>query len=436
MAGNNLNTVVKNLREEQEEMSAVSRINYLFKFTQQSILVVDETSDFGAVGRQYLGELEDANAALVAVSQKMTDIQLRCRIIEQLAPNTIFDPEKSLADTVVNLLEINAQPLSIVIENAQHLSDTMINELLCFPRQFKSLRPSSHCDLLFVGNAEAHQRCHNIENSNGFDLVSISADTGKLFVANTVNKTEPHTKKISFVSVFVVLLTLLIAASVFMLIQTSDSKKSNGSSLAQLKKTSGNNKAEFNTGLEPRVKLTPLVNIGYPLSATNTEIYDALVANGANETPKDNGTAASEQRLSKQEDNNRSSQRKSEENTTKIDVSNGTINNPYRFILESNEGVVIQFASLSNLKAVEQFIDSIKSTIALSWYPKLISGQRYYVVVSSVYKDRGVARKALNKLPTNIRSQGLWLKDVKSAKLELSEYLNSAQSALDSQAKN
>ena len=83
-------------------------------------LVVDQSQNvYSAVGSQFLGSMPtDHNAAFISVSPKLNDIQIRCRLIEQLFVDTLFDPEEALAVSVLNLLKNNNAPSTSKLVNA------------------------------------------------------------------------------------------------------------------------------------------------------------------------------------------------------------------------------------------------------------------------------------------------------------------------------
>jgi len=93
------------------DINVTSRIDYSLRFTKQVVLVVGEnTEDYSQVARQYLIALSSqeglqTNAAFISASSKLNNIQIRCRLIEQLFTNTLFDPEQSLAQSVLRLAQ-------------------------------------------------------------------------------------------------------------------------------------------------------------------------------------------------------------------------------------------------------------------------------------------------------------------------------------------
>ena len=88
-------------------ISVIARIDYIQRFSKQMTVVVDKNPIiYSKVARQYLANIsqessnQEINVAFVAASSKINDIQMRCRLIEQLFANTLFDPEQSLAVSI------------------------------------------------------------------------------------------------------------------------------------------------------------------------------------------------------------------------------------------------------------------------------------------------------------------------------------------------
>ena len=73
-------------------ISASARIDYIFRFSKQAILVInDDLETFAQIGSEYIATLPDEqNTAFVSISPKLNNIQIRCRIIEQLFGNSLF----------------------------------------------------------------------------------------------------------------------------------------------------------------------------------------------------------------------------------------------------------------------------------------------------------------------------------------------------------
>ena len=110
-------------------ISVIARIDYIQRFSEQMTVVIDKDSAvYSKVARQYLANISqessnpEMNVAFVAASSKINDIQMRCRLIEQLFANTLFDPEQSLAVSILRLAKQNNGIITVIVEHAQALS--------------------------------------------------------------------------------------------------------------------------------------------------------------------------------------------------------------------------------------------------------------------------------------------------------------------------
>ena len=92
------NIDISNDNTSVTKISAQARIDYILRFSKQAILVIDESVEQNApISSQFLASLpEQHNAAYISLSSQFNNIQIRCRIIEQLYTGELFDPEISL----------------------------------------------------------------------------------------------------------------------------------------------------------------------------------------------------------------------------------------------------------------------------------------------------------------------------------------------------
>ena len=113
----------------------ISRRQFLDKlerYLQQSGMVAIE-GQMG-IGKTVIIEevltssLYEVNKCYITASKNINDIQVRSRIIEQLFGNVLFDPEKPL---LASFLDLNSETqLLVAIDNAHYLSSKIIGELL------------------------------------------------------------------------------------------------------------------------------------------------------------------------------------------------------------------------------------------------------------------------------------------------------------------
>ena len=177
-------------------ISTNARIDYILKFSRHMVVVLDDQqSGFGSISGTYLESLsEQTNAALVPVSSKLNDVQVRARINEQLFPGEAFDPEISLTQSVVEHYINQQLPIAIVIEHAHHLSLQIVHELTLL----SELAKKSGRDIAVVLLGQTALGKLIVTNHSLFNkkLSMISAANGQLISVNA----ELFKSKVSFLT--------------------------------------------------------------------------------------------------------------------------------------------------------------------------------------------------------------------------------------------
>ena len=173
------------MRESVTTISANARIDYILRFSKHAVLVIDDDPEvYTNVGNEFLGSLsKDHNAAFVSISSKLNDIQIRCRIIEQLFGNTLFDPEQPLSVNVVKLAEAKNEAITIVISNVEYLSLQLSHELCQLAEIAKKLNKT--INVLLLGKIQA--AINLSENKHLFDnkISILLAENGQLISWNS-----------------------------------------------------------------------------------------------------------------------------------------------------------------------------------------------------------------------------------------------------------
>lgn len=162
-----------------------ARIDYVLRFSQQAIIVIDEDKDVcSKVCHQFLAcQADTHNAAFITANNKLNDIQIRCRIIEQLFSNVLFDPEHSLTKTIISFAKSNPKIISIVIESAEDLSLQLVHELCQVGVAAKKLNLSINV-ILTANKTIGYLFNKNITLFNN-QLTVLSAETGQLIPLNS-----------------------------------------------------------------------------------------------------------------------------------------------------------------------------------------------------------------------------------------------------------
>ena len=214
----------QSIKTKVTSISTNARIEYIMRFSKHAVLVVDQNHDvYSAVGSQFLGSMStEHNAAFISVSPKLNDIQIRCRLIEQLFVDTLFDPEEPLAVSVLNLSKDNSEVINVVVENAQLLSLQLMHEF-CQLAELAA-KANKTINVLLLGEEKTGQLV--VENQVVFNnkLSIVSAETGQLIPldssifesSNPAVQFTPLKKAIIGISLFV----LVAFLTVFSLYQT------------------------------------------------------------------------------------------------------------------------------------------------------------------------------------------------------------------------
>jgi len=179
------------------KISANARIDYILRFSKQAVLVVDDQLEHcSTVASQFLTALPaDHNAAFISISAKLNNIQVRCRLIEQLFNDELFDPEQSIAVSLVNLIKNKQQAVSIVIENAHLLSLQLIHELCQLAEIAK--KADYTINVLMLGLPQAGITVANNRGLFHKKVSILSAQTGQLLSLNA-NLFKPHSSLFEF----------------------------------------------------------------------------------------------------------------------------------------------------------------------------------------------------------------------------------------------
>jgi DamX protein len=431
-------------RKGVTSISANARIDYILRFSQHAVLVIDEDPELCTqVGNQFLGSLtKEHNAAYVSLSSKLNDIQVRCRIIEQLFGNILFDPEQPLAVNVIKLSENNNDVITVVIGNAEFLSLQLFHELCQLSETAKKLKKI--VNVVFLGANEAGKLI--AENSSLFEnkLSIIQAKTGQLVGVNSSlfkSKSPVIVKRITKA-----IILLVIIAGIVTLVSSSDVWVGNEQEAISLGNTA-NDKPKNNEFVEVAPAMSKVVeSVSQPPEQNNnianaSEVFQMLVVDGmknADIVQSDSSGNNSGNSLLEQASEPLSHAKEvmvSEKEAVVLDktmvpanaqkqptlASNIklTLNEGYYQALES--GVVIQFASFAKSEGFHSFIKNFK-TNKMKGYIRSLKGTKSHIVTSEVYKTSALARKDIANLPQELRSRGPWIKSIQAINNEINLY--------------
>jgi len=183
---NNIASVQLNSEPAVTSISVSARIDYIQRFSKQAVLVIDpDVNVYTQAARQFLitiskeKSVQESNVAYVSASTKLNDIQMRCRLIEQLFANTLFDPEKSLAVSILNLSKESKDRITIVVEHAHALS-LQIKYELCQLVDVAN-KTNNKINVVLFGQEQAAQDAATNKTIFKNKLAIIDAKTGQLF---------------------------------------------------------------------------------------------------------------------------------------------------------------------------------------------------------------------------------------------------------------
>jgi len=437
-------------------ISVSARIDYIQRFSKQAVLVIDQdTSVYSQAARQLLINLaqdkstEETNVAFVSASTKLNDIQMRCRLIEQLFSNTLFDPEKSLAVSILNLSKQSKDAITIVVEHAHALS-LQIKYELCQLVDVAN-KTQGKINVVLFGQEQAAQDVATNKSIFKNKLSIIDAKSGQLFSLDHVKFSTENslfTKKlwIQLALTFVVIITL-IGISWFVLVNYDNF------SLSQLPADNFSN-VEQNTVI---VDLKPIQNV-HPLVADNKEynaeendelaktvdIHAALLSEtvtqlkesaaqttdilqALNVTETEVMSITATQLTSMPENDSINIEQEKLNNDKILAVSNTTndamdVKLPLaltpNYYLNTSDGYVVQLVGFSDLALLKRFIAANQDLQYFS-YQKILNNKLFIVLTTKIFEDKEQAKEIISTLPQAIIDRGVWVKDLALVKTEI-----------------
>ncbi|UUO23962.1 hypothetical protein FGD67_12555 [Colwellia sp. M166] len=431
------------------KISAHARIDYILRFSKQAILVIDESVEQNAaLSGQFLASLsEQHNAAYISLSSQFNNIQIRCRIIEQLSAGELFDPEISLAVSVINLAKKSPQVISIILDNAQYLSLQILHETAQLIAIAK--KANLNVNIVMFGSAQAGKTV--ADNKTLFDdkLALLSAQSGQLLSTTALifKNTQP---KWSFIKqnkwwLSVLVLLFCFAVLVISLLQRDSFNFSKSLVIDNQEKILLKNELAkpqtmvliADSTIAPDAKASSLTEKTQVHSAAVAkDIYLSLtspVSDRAKEneilpaSPADIMLAmATEVDDVLSIDVAAASVSVSEQKTAAKIVANHSpqpliINNAY---YADKKGYVIQIAAFSELKLPKKFLDTLTG-VEYKAYQRLLNNKPVVVITSTVYAERPAAELALSQLPKALLERQPWLKSVTVVNNEINAFLSS-----------
>lgn len=448
-------------RDSVTNISPSARVDYILRFSKQAVYVVDELAEhYAPVSSQFLSQLDNTrNAAYLTVARKLNDIQIRCRLFEQLFSNQLFDPEQSLAVTIVNAVKQEPQSISIVVEDCQHLSLQLLHELC----QLAEIANRANLDIqvLMVGSPDAGQVMAS--NKMLFDkkVAIVAAQSAQLVPLTSPMFNHNYGFKLSktaqrYTLGFILLVAIAVGVVWFLYQQDSlsfsgltadspvpateplklvtDNESGLESAVTHLPADIANTLSESPEAIEsaaPQEILNAIIfgelepEVIAP--ASNQDIIDALASTV---TTDDTETSQLEVILEPQPVSGVS------ENTDKpakpisgfeqaiapyLQVLVTSVYQPDYYLRDDN-GVVIQFGAfvVQDAAVFQQFTRQYPE-LSHYGYLRTLNQKLMFVITSGRFADRASASAAMAELPDSLKDKGLWIKSVRAIQNEINQ---------------
>jgi len=435
-------------------ISATARVDYIQRFSKQAVLVVHEDYQVSAdVGHQYIAQLPaQSNTAFVSISSKHNDIQIRCRIVEQLFGQQAFDPEVSLAVSLINQLKQESQKLTIVIANAQHLSLQLLHELtqLCEIAKKSDFLVS----VLMLSNMETGQTVALHKDLFAKKLSILAADSGQLISINDASfrssGSQFLTKNVSRWLFIFVALFAIGAAIIYGLTQveidnsvpssslkketfvsvpteaTETTPQANNPSVEQA--TSQDILAALNGDVTEEVELVDKV-VEPTLPASANDILGAIQTKDSAVSLEPNSVLVEQNSIDASSiDAHEEFLLETTPNTQMAAQSQPTIeaNINGEYYQTFQQGYVIQLGNYSQLSAVENMIETSNDT-ELHYYARMQNGTNNWVLTSKVFLSRNEADEAKQVLKEQNPESSFWTRSLASVHADIEKHAISTQ---------
>ena len=454
----NVASVQLNSEPAVTSISVSARIDYIQRFSKQAVLVIDDDVDvYTQASRQFLISLSrensdhETNVAFVSASTKLNDIQMRCRLIEQLFASTLFDPEKSLAVSILQLSKQNKESIMIVVEHAHALSLQLKYELC----QLVDVANKTHNKINVVLFAQEQAAQEIAINKSIFNnkLAIIDAKSGQIFALD-----NPKFKKenVFFTNKFwknsiisIVTICTIIGVSWFLLIESDNftlaklplsndvalestmtiaASEVNAVPMATDKVAQANAK-DIYTALSGEVIIGKEIKENPALA---TDILHALDLNNTIESQPvikapdltEPALSAAQTTLSKPVINETFSFEKA---SKAAEITRANVKLPIQltpnYYLNASTGYVIQIVGFSDMTLLTRFVEQYPGLEHFS-YQKVLNGKPLVVLTTQIFDSKEQARAEMKFLPQTIIERGVWVKALSTIKTEINTVRN------------
>jgi DamX protein len=441
-------------------ISVTARIDYNLRFAKQAVLVVgDNTEQYSHLASQFLVSLSNGkpsaiqhdaqnnhiNVAFVAASSKLNDIQMRCRLIEQLFVNTLFDPEQSLAVSVLRFAKQHGEAISIVIDHAHALSLQVKYELSQLVHLAKKSKLA--INVVLFGLTEAAQQLATNKSLFKNKMVVIDAESGQVVSLEDKKMTLAKNasplalwQKISLASAIVIIGAALIW--VYSIIaedvnkQTFSTKEQTvleGQTSQELllpisNDNLGNEKTRIMQKKQKAIlveKSTHASKSSDTVQATSEEINHALMTNQLVSPSKKIPAEAGDVLQALAAADNKIAAKVVDSLDKEVVIQHRTVeisNSYYQTKSEEfGKGYVIQIAGFSDNKLAERFL-SLYPEQNLYSYQKQLNGNGFTVITTKAFPNKADAKSIIQSLPMQLIERKPWVKSISSVINEINTF--------------
>lgn len=441
-------------------ISVTARIDYNLRFAKQAVLVVgDNTEQYSHLASQFLVSLSNGkpsaiqhdaqnnhiNVAFVAASSKLNDIQMRCRLIEQLFVNTLFDPEQSLAVSVLRFAKQHGEAISIVIDHAHALSLQVKYELSQLVHLAKKSKLA--INVVLFGLTEAAQQLATNKSLFKNKMVVIDAESGQVVSLEDKKMTLAKNasplalwQKVSLASAIVIIGAALIW--VYSIIaedvnkQTFSTKEQTvlegQTSQELLLPISNDNLGNEKTRIMQKKQKAILVEQSTHASkssdtvqATSEEINHALMTNQLVSPSKKIPAEAGDVLQALAAADNKIAAKVVDSLDKEVVIQHRTVeisNSYYQTKSEEfGKGYVIQIAGFSDNKLAERFL-SLYPEQNLYSYQKQLNGNGFTVITTKAFPNKADAKSIIQSLPMQLIERKPWVKSISSVINEINTF--------------
>jgi DamX protein len=456
------------LAESISDISVTTRIDYNLRFTKQAVLVVaNNTEQYSQLASQFLVSLSNErpnsnqvsskdtpiNVAFLSASTKLNDIQIRCRLIEQLFVNALFDPEESLAVSALRFAKQQNEPISIVIDHAHALSLQVKYEL----SQLVSLAKKNKLtiNIVLFGLIEAAQQLSENKSLFKSKMVLIDAETGQVISFDDKKFTREKTsnalglwQKLSLLGAMLVITAALIWLYLLIVEDINQQAKLTDTQAFQLSDSALSTDSTISIigdeairTMQKKEKVAGLANPQEVVvtktysQATSKDVLQALLADNSvkqsNLMPAKAGDVLQALVISdvqiKDEPTTLITEKTPSESqwveVGSIQASSDEVNLRYyqAKAIEYKQGYVIQIAGFTNVVLSTRFIEQNPGE-SLHSYQRYLAEKDFTVVTSKVYATKTEAKAALSSLPAQLAERKPWLKPISSVISEINTF--------------